>query len=283
MLILKLVLQAWIAPAVVCAVTFWLVRRLAGGRVRSSATSSVSLAAGYLAGQVLSIGVPPFPPVESTQWLFVLACLSVLPGLFGPGILRWGLAGIVGAVLLSVTLAPMIRYHWTTGEAAVWIGGVFAILTALWCLLDSLASREDSGTLLLSTFLVVGLGSAVLMALSATTLLAHLATVMVAGLSALFVSSLRFRVSARGWLPVALTVLAGLALNGHLYARLSGWNVLWLTSALLSAWFVRVRWLQARPPWQRITITLVPVVIITALAVAGAGYEFLANAEYEDY
>lgn len=281
MFLLRISLQAIVLPALVCGFSFWVLHRLTG-RARQSLPAAAALAAGYLTGHATTIGPPPLPPVETTQWLFVLVALSALSGL-GPFQREpWRLGMVVALIagLLGLSLKPMFVHHWEIGEAIFWCAGLFAGFLVLSYLVEWLALR-DGGTILLAAFLLVSLASAAVLGLSATALLAQLSGTTAVCLGVLFAFSLRYAVSPAGWLLVGLIILTGLGLNGYFYAQVTGWNLFCLLAALPAAWVSQLRSIRDRSLWLRISITLAAVLLVTAPAVTGALIGFLDTPEYD--
>lgn len=284
MFVLQLFLKGVVFPALVCGFLLWVIPWVARKpRKDWAALSGVSLAAGYLAAHILSIGLPSLPPVGTTQWLFLLVAVAALVGVFTlrKGKRRLVLTGVLVAGLLAASLRPMLEYHWERWEAALWFGGLFSALLLLWSSLQSLADRGENRVLLPSTFLILCLGTAAVLGLSATALLAQLAAAASACIAVLLLVSLRAPLPP-AWLPVALMILTGLVLNGYFYAQLTPWNAAALLSALAAPWVSRLPWIRQNPSWRRTFLALGAVLLIAAAAVGAAALDFL-EAPDDDY
>jgi len=285
MLLARLLLDTLVFPALACAVTFSIVRGIGGKSDPSrSAAAAVGLGMGYLTGHLRILGLPPLPPVDTTQWLFYVVILSAAAAGLWRGIgARWGTlaAAIPAAGLLGVTLRPMWTYHWGGGEAAIWVAGLFVALLLLWLSQDRMASISPEGPQQSLVYLWVALAVSAVLGLSATALLAMLASALAVGLGVLALISFFSRVPSGGWRLVAFVVLAGLLLNGLFYAQLTGWNAALLAVAPAAAWLSRAPWIRRQGPWVRIAAAMLAVILVTAPAVAEAAPAYPQASPYD--
>lgn len=129
-------------PALVAGV-LWLL----SGRIRllqrfEWLLSPLAVGAGYLTAHVFISGMPPFPPTDSTHWLFYFALLGVALGWLAelPADYRW-LWGALGLLLLGWLMVLGFKPLLESGYWSAWNGvRIILLLTlATWLLMVLIA------------------------------------------------------------------------------------------------------------------------------------------------
>jgi hypothetical protein len=227
--------------------------------------------AGFLLGYAL-VGVPRFPPLDGTDWLFWLAfpvtALGVIDALTG---WRWGwLMGAAAGLVALVIVTPLRPHAVSTGAMlgtalAMGAGGAGLCYVA-----RVVEQRVGPRTLVTGLCIVVGSAAVVvfssnfrsggLYGLAAAAALAPVA-VFAAGPRAAAVAT------------VAVPVLAGLLAGGHFYPEPGvTWTHLIILmvapSLLLAGALVPEKWRRLRPVAALVAVTVVvaTVAVPTALA-----------------
>lgn len=293
MLVFKVAVLGVLLPLLVSAVvTVLAVRpwRMGPADGRGRCGVELGVATGYLAGHIGVVGLPPLPPVETTQWLFYLVALSAIFAWAGsfqrtPAWLRRGLRLLLIAGLIWTTLRPIAEYYeWSAAESAAWGLGLGTAIAALWVGLEGLAERVVVLAAPVS-LIVVGIGTSVVLALSASALLGQLAGVLVAAMTPCFILSwARFSSSSpRGAISVVVLILAGLWLNGAFYAELKWINALFLAVSPLGLGVGMIPKARAMKPWMIATLCAFAVLFVLAPAIVIALVDFLSTPDPYDY
>ena len=200
---------------------------------------AVALAMGYAGGHAVTIGWPPFPALEATQWVPYVALASMFVGVLDtllrpPGSLRALVWICYCAGLLRLLLSPKFQYGWSLLEGVFWIAGLALGMLLLASFLDAAVRRDKSvsSPLILT---IVACGTGVALMLSGSALLGQMAIVLVAALGAILVVTFLFpkSIEGRAIVPVAVAILASLWLMGFFYAELPSASALLLAAALL--------------------------------------------------
>ncbi|MGC2579219.1 MAG: hypothetical protein WA376_16775 [Terrimicrobiaceae bacterium] len=200
---------------------------------------AVALAMGYAGGHAVTIGWPPFPASEATQWLPYVALATMFVGVLDtllqpPGMLRALVWICYCAGLLRLLLSPKFQYGWSLLEGVFWIAGLALGMLTLASFLDAAVRRDKSvsSPLILT---IVACGTGVALMLSGSALLGQMAIVLVAALGAILVVTFLFpkSIEGRAIVPVAVAILASLWLMGFFYAELPSASALLLAAALL--------------------------------------------------
>jgi hypothetical protein len=225
-------------PAMVAAVVMAI-----GFRRRRATAGALGVAAGYVAGHLFVQGMPRQPPIAAEDWLPALAFLAAAVGLVDananpPKVARWLIRLATVAAMVLLLTRPMVRYAWTTIEAAAWLAGMIAGVAAIWTVVDATARRRP-GPLVPLILGTVTAALAVVQAFSSSIVLARFS-----GAAAVSVVPLAFLAWRRpkeglvlGALPVILVLFYGTLLAGFFYSEVSRGSALLLALSPLSARF----------------------------------------------
>lgn len=239
---------------------------------------SPALALGFALGfgRLFEIWAPPFPPVDSTMWIFYLLPLCAIWGGFQAAktpprwlsvALYFGLSGLSQALVLSPLRESAGPTPWL-----LWTVGLALLSTALWVGLDYQAESEGSvWQILTGTGVVAALGA--LLMLGHSVVLSQQALILAGLLGLVFLLGLLQRRQNgqgdwRGVWSVPLLGLGMLASGGHFFADLSP-AVLLLVPALLTPLFSNSQWLAAKPLWLKRGLPLLLSILLCGLAVGG--------------
>lgn len=273
--IIKLALLAVLIPAALSAVILlgawrpWKRRgRLPDGRWGGG----IALAAAYAAGHAVIAGVPPFPPVDVTNWPFYFGIGAAGLGVVGV----WRCGGMVrqvgrgGAALLVawLLLRPLAAAGWSAAEGWMWIPGTAAVLLGVCASTAALAERSSGSGLGLTLFIVAA-GTGAVLYYSGTASLAQGAGALASGLFVCFLIGLgcpRFSL-ARGAAPVAAVLLVSLWTCGYFYTEdMPAASAAALAAAPSVAWIGR--WPALRRRSRRGAAVVQQLAVVAAVAIA---------------
>jgi len=266
---IRALLLGVVAPAVLALV---LALVLGGWRraepSRFSATAAVALAASYVLGWALILGLPKLMPVDVTQatpWFVVLGALLAWPlGKLGVGP-RVLVSLLLGACIAVWLTSPLVPGTFDTMAAA--LHGV--AVTATFVVFDIglravLPAIDPRGGAIAVVLLVTGVSLAVLFSNVAS--LAQVVGALAAGLGALIALGLWRRSAAEltSATLVIATVLTTSLWSGKLYAE-GDYLVIAVLVALPLVLLASARWL-ARPRRPLLALALPGLVIVIPLA-----------------
>lgn len=264
-------------PAAVAAAVLLVVGRRGGPCERASGGcwgGAVAIGAGYLAGHVLVMGRPTFPPPEVTAWLFYLTWPVMGAAVVKGRRTRWAVRAAVSGAAVWLLLRPIARHSWGMGECVLGLGGLFAAMLVFWSQMEGLAHRAKGVSLPLSLFVAVAGAGAVLL-LSGSVVLSRLCGALSAALAAAaLVAWRRPGVSlAGGGVSVVAVLFASLLICGYFYVQASATSVILLALAPAVAWVGQVPGVRRITPWKiaivRIAAVLVPVGAAVTIAWCG--------------
>ena len=227
-------------PAGVCGAIVFALRRLSPSREIGGGAALLAVGCAYLAAQLGIHGPPRLPPVDSTQALVFVVLFAIVLGSLGlragAGLAqRMATRAISVALLLWLTLRPVVRYQWEPVEAVLWLGSLWALLLLLWEGCARVASGLDSSSSLLGWITAVA-GTGVVLGLSGTALFAQLSFALVSALLVLLAFSGSADATPRlVALPVLVVLLAAFLLNGAYYAELTALRALALAISPLGS------------------------------------------------
>ena len=137
-MILPQVLWGVLLPAVVAGVVLLFL----GGRIPAAA-AALAVGAGYAAGCFALWGMPPFPPIDSGDWIFwlAIAAAGVAPLPLPPRARRLAGAAIACGLSLLVLL-PVVRRNWSAPLGVAAVAGWSAAVLAFWWPLERLSKGE---------------------------------------------------------------------------------------------------------------------------------------------
>ncbi len=227
-------------------------------------------------GRLFEIWAPPFPPVDSTTWIFYLLPLGALWGGFQAAktppqwlnfAIRLGLSALSQALVLSPLRESAGPQSWL-----IWSAGLALLTAFLWTGLD-VQAQADGGVwqILTGTGVAAALGA--LLMLGHSVVLSQQALILAGLLGLVFLLGLLQRRQNgqgdwRGIWSVPLLGLGMLASGGRFFADLSP-AVLLLVPALLMPLLSNSPWLAAKPLWLKRGLPLLLSILLCGLAVGG--------------
>jgi hypothetical protein len=236
----------------------------------------IAIGLGYVLCHAGTIGFPPFPAVEATQWLIYIAFVAIGLGLLESRLgerasVRWGIRLLISAVIPFLLLQAVFKYRWGIVEGILGSVGLSAAILAFWTQLDALAERQIGGFPLL-VLLSLTAGGSVVLVLSGSALLGQLSGGLASTLGAgLIMAWWQPKLTlTRGAITVSAALLCGLWLNGYFYAEVPPESALLLYIAPSVAW---IRWfgpVQRLGRWGPPIVSVAAVLVLVGLAVGFA-------------
>ncbi len=272
---IKLALLAVLVPAALSAAILlaawrpWKRRgRLPDGRW----SGGIALAAAYAAGHAVIAGVPPFPPVDVTNWPFYFGIGAAALGVAGAwrrgGVARQGVRGAAALLVAWLLLRPLAAGGWPAAETLLWISGIAGVLLGVWASTAALAERSSGSGVGLALFIVAA-GTGAVLYFSGTASLAQDAGALASGLFVCFLIGLgcpRFSL-ARGGAAVAAVLLVSLWTCGYFYTEdMPAASAAGLAAAVIVAWIGR--WPALRRRSKRGAVVVQQLAVVAAVAVA---------------
>jgi hypothetical protein len=214
-------IYAVLIPAVITGVLLFIIPQ-----PRALAPYTIGFLAGYYAVQ----GVPPFPPVESTQWLFwltiglfVLAWTPVFA--LNKGWLR--LCVVLGVTIpsLYLLLMPAFQYSWTLPVALGWMSvlAVAVIILYLGLSISDKRTLETGGDryIAAAVLLAVTATNALILGVSGSVVISQLAAVHASIVGAMFVVMLirRDEKVFVSQIPFSVLLVSGLVAVGWYFVE----------------------------------------------------------------
>jgi hypothetical protein len=234
--------------------------------VRRSWSGALALGLAVLAGALVVLGVPAFPPKEPHYWFGFLSLAAALGAIERPAPVKWGLAVLlsVGASLAVLHYVPAERLERFTPWLAAYALGVFVVRAAL----EPLARRKEGLAIPLALWIVAS-GGAVATAMAGFIGGGQVGGMVAAGLGALAFFAWWRPVEGRNAaaVPVVATVLPAIWLDGYWMAELTPTAGLLLAGAPLGAWAGALPPLAKRPRLA-VLASCAGVAIPVAIAVA---------------
>jgi hypothetical protein len=238
---------------------------------------ALGVGAGVLVAYIGLAWPPPFLPIDvadRTPWLALAATIFALLAPGAAWVRRGGFV-LLAALVFVVILGPVLPETSGTRAGLAWLGLVGAIALVSWAHLEALGERIG-GAALIWPLLVVAGGTSVVLLASGSVVLGQLGLALTAALAAPGGASWGVALgrSARGIVPVVLTVLTALVLNGHVYAGVPTSSALLLAAAPAGAWVARRGPARRGAPWLAtllaVVATLVPIGAALGLALAAS-------------
>ncbi len=262
---------------------------------------SLGIGLGATVGMLSLLGLPPWKPMEAHHWVLiailpaamVVGLVNAIPKL--PQIVHWLLRLCVVVGTVYVLMQSQLT-RWTTNEKCLWLGGIGAVMLAVWAVLQLYAQRSDklsgaggaSGGTSGGGRLIVFVLGATAGAIGGTTiasgsitggqLTASLAAAIGGGWLATLGRNAR-PLSARSAVDIMFPPSFGLLVYGWYYA----WQMQHAASphivagmlavAPLGLWVTSIPWVNSRPTHQRTAIGLALTSLLILAALSLAGYE----------
>jgi hypothetical protein len=246
--------------------------------------SALGLGASYAAFH-WAAARPAFPPLDVTDRIAWLALAALILGVLesvrpGPAWTRWENRLLLAAVILWAMLGPVVAAAEDMRAEGMRLAALGGLFLAAWTNLEGLASRT-SARAIGPIFAAVAGGAAGLFVATGSIVLGELAAGLMAGLILVWIASwVAPGLSlSRGGVPVVVTVLGGLLLNGYFYSSTPAPSTIILVAAPLAAWAGLIGPAARLAAWQRATISLVAVLIVVAIAIGLAVAESAGSGE----
>ncbi len=291
-ILLGVALPALISAAIVvigCVVAWSRARRagdasaaeaLAGnGSMRDDCCGPLAVGVGFAAGFAALLGLPPVPPVDSTDWLFGLSILLTVSGIVDswwrlPSWGRWINFLFDAALAVALLAWPIVR---NSENPTYEIGILSAVVVALvvsWIGIERIAGTER-GWPAVEVCCATGLVAITLMT-SGSKKLGQVGGLLAAAIAPFAVVALVSRKNAlgRGTIPLVMLLVAGLLLCGKSFASLTTLNVALLWTGLVASQVRRLPPVNRLSEWKQCAIGLAAVLVFAGTAAALAAIEF---------
>ena len=250
----------------------------------------LAVTAGYIAAHLALMGWPSFPPSDAQQTVIYLCLVSAVVCLLEesrklPSAVRALVRVGTTALCLGTLLKSRFQYHWSIAEGLLWCAVMGAAILVVWYLMDRLAGKAGNFAVSASLVIPFAIGSGILI-FSGAASLGQLAGAAAAALSvpALFALWYRGRALAQGMVPVVVTLLVCLVLNGYFYNEMPWPAAILMFAAVLGAWIGELRFLRNRWPgrWQLAAASMCAVTLplLAALFLAYQAYDPVGQYPY---
>jgi hypothetical protein len=220
----------------------------------------------------LNDGWPAFPPRESWQWLAYLAIAAAAWGSADTSVRLRPSARIAGRLILAGAAAWLLTGTWVD-RYWLWRVIAFATIAALTLGLTPIAPRARGAT----TPIILALGAAgasVLLVLGGNAKLSEMAGALAVGLGfATVLAWWRPTVDlGPGGIITAAILVPGLLLSGWYasYSEVPAWCYFVVALAPLGVWVGELRVFADWPPWRRVVVRALFVVLCLALPLGRA-------------
>ena len=286
-MVLKPLLFGVMLPAVISGVVLLIGNRAGEGSGRRWA-SSLAIGLACIGGYWGVIGLPPFLPIEASQWLFYLVGVAiVVGGLNGssrvPAWVRWTLNLLLVALTSWLLVRPLLQYSWQGVGGILRLVGVIGGFLAFWFFLHRLLLSASAAVWNTATLCIIATTTSVVLVLSGSALLGQLGGVLTASVGAVVVLAWRLPAIslARSGTAVIAIWLGGLLLAGYLYAAVPITSLILLILSPAAAWVGHLPYFKSARPWQRALVQLAavsaPAILAVVLAIdisAGGDYGY---------
>ncbi|MYH84179.1 hypothetical protein F4141_26140 [Candidatus Poribacteria bacterium] len=244
---------------------------------------AAALSVGYIVGYIGLEGFPPFPAREGVHWLFYLALIGFILGVFWH-LALWG--RLISQVVVSIVvprllLGSMFKYSWGQVEGIIWWVCLAVTIFIFWQIAQESFVVLPSGAW--SPFVYFGLsgGTALILAVSGSLRLAQHAGILVAIFAASWIVTLFLRSDAKVRVfPIAASAVitlafAGIWMNGYFYEEVPVVSAVLLLLSLFLAPVGRIETIQRlgarRSAFVQVAVIALPVLIAIGIAVARSG------------
>ncbi|MFN7965948.1 MAG: hypothetical protein U0V87_09720 [Acidobacteriota bacterium] len=252
------IVPAVIAAAVLAAAALF----LRGRGERGAWVGSIAVGAGFLAAQAGFQGLPPFPAVQATQWVFWVVAVTCLVGVLWPTTtwLRWTTRVVLVGLALSLGLRSLVAHQWTAGQSVLWLLTLGVLTLLYWGGLSLNASALERGAWFPILLQVSGAGAALSLVLTGSAVLGVLAGAATATCGAAMVAALIWREwPFQKYLMAPFVIAVGmLSVNGKFFSDTpSGCGVLLAIGPVAAHLLVKSlagRVSERRATWLRVAV-----------------------------
>ena len=231
----------------------------------------LAIVLGYWAGYYGIQGWPPFPPVESTQWLpwmvvgmtaLCVAHISNSPNTRW----HWLLAFLILSVTSYILLLPAFKYSWGLAEGLGRLSFIVAAGLLFWAGLLFKPGRVQPSAPAALLLTVAG-GAAVIAGVSGSVILSQLAAVQAATLGAGFLIALwRGKPVLEYSGLLHLVILSGLLVSGWYFVEVPVYSFVPLIAAPWLALSISKRVPEVWPVWAYLLIVMIVSLAAVSLA-----------------
>ncbi|GBC96277.1 hypothetical protein HRbin16_02079 [bacterium HR16] len=245
----------------------------------------LALALGYLFAHWRIIGLPiSFPPVDSNEWLFVVAIVVAVWGVVEHftsrrTLLRDAGRAVLVVVISRLVLRPLMGNLWQGASATLW----WLSLALGWWLWWSVQARLSASVPGLSVPLVLSMvagGGGFVLLWSNSSSLSQLSGAVAAVTGAMVPLMLwrsRVSIGSEGVAFVA-GVLGLVWVNAIAFVPVPVWRIAALAVASLTPWLALLPWLKPKPAWLTVTVCAVMTAIILAMVMLPTYRAYIASA-----
>jgi hypothetical protein len=252
-------------------------------------TTPLALGGAFLAFYIGRLAWPTFHPIDSLEWLWLIALIATLVGialsLWRVPVWAAGMVVLAAAVLmLWLLLRPLVPRTLSSSQAFGWFGGIAVAITLVWVILEWGAHRARGASFSLVLFLIAAGGGICLM-LSSSQKLGQMPGAMAVALAAMSIVAWRQRQHgfSGGGMAVFVLLLAGPLVYGYFFADLKSITAMLIALSPLAMLLADLPYLKLRPAW-RVALRLALVLIPIAIAVSLAAVEFVRRSnEMSEY
>lgn len=240
-ILLKSLLISVGLPALICTALLGFGLKLQSAKIKTCIVS-IAIGLGYLVAHIGIIGMPSFPPRESTQWLFIIALIAVAFGSLAalePKFRNSGLFLTSFGVPLALLRSPMMN-QWARAESII-ILCIFGVSTLfLWLVLRWATPSEGTSVIPFVWLFVTG-GLALALGWSGSASLAQLLGALATGLGVwLAFSMLGKQFSSDAILPLLIAMFSAFWVVAWYYIEVPMVTLILLTVAPLGLVFLKV-------------------------------------------
>jgi len=242
-------------------------------RVRREMAIPIATGIGYLGAHQAIMGFPQFPPLESTQWIFIFTILALGIGIYAASTGRRAGSIPMGAISLALPALmaiPLFKYTWSPNKGAGIVLSLAIFIFILWWLMERVL--EEGALPYMATLLIMNSAGGIALILSGSIILGQMAGAFSAALlpPGILLLTDRDRIFLHGLPPIAVTVMGGLWVGGYLFSDLSLWSILLLGFAIFAPMICKIRYLKGETPWKKAIISGLMATIPSALALGMA-------------
>lgn len=231
---------------------------------------------GYAGAHWAITGIPGFPPLESTQWIFIFTPIATGLGIYtaskagrGPrrSIFISLFIAVLSLALPALMSIPLFKYTWTLsrGIGVVFLWALFLFI--LWWLMEKVLEGEGPMPYI-ATLIVMNSAGGIALILSGSIILGQLAGALSAALVpvGIFLLITKGRIYPYGLPPLAAMITGGLWMGGYLFSEMPLWSIALLGLSILAPVICETPYLRRGTPWKKALISGLIAFIPAALA-----------------